>query len=78
MMRLVLLWWMMRFPSGVLRMCRMMPAWTPPDWVFAPVWTILYATMAVAAWLVWRQGGFAVAHGPLALFLVQLALNVFW
>jgi benzodiazapine receptor len=54
------------------------PAWTPPDWVFAPVWTTLFAMMAVAAWFVWRQAGFAAARWPLALFFVQLALNVLW
>ncbi len=54
------------------------PAWTPPDWVFAPVWTALYMMMATAAWLVWRQHGLSAARWPLALFLVQLALNVLW
>jgi benzodiazapine receptor len=34
--------------------------------------------MGVAAWLVWRQGGFAAAALPLTLFLVQLGLNVVW
>jgi tryptophan-rich sensory protein len=34
--------------------------------------------MAVAAWLVWRQGGFAAQRRPLMLFLVQLALNALW
>jgi translocator protein len=34
--------------------------------------------MAVAAWLVWRQGGFAVQRLPLTLFIVQLALNAAW
>ncbi|NLW49251.1 MAG: tryptophan-rich sensory protein [Candidatus Brocadiaceae bacterium] len=33
------------------------PAWTPPGWLFAPVWTVLYAAMAVAAWLVWTRNG---------------------
>jgi tryptophan-rich sensory protein len=54
------------------------PAWTPPSWVFGPVWTALYIMMAVAAWLVWRKGGAAAAAVPLGLFLVQLALNVSW
>ena len=54
------------------------PAWTPPNWVFAPVWTALYAMMAVAAWLVWRQGGFAEHPWALGLFCVQLALNASW
>ena len=54
------------------------PAWTPPDWVFGPVWTALFVMMAVAAWLVWRQGGFAAQKLPLMLFLVQLALNAAW
>jgi len=54
------------------------PGWTPPNWVFAPVWTTLYVLMGVAAWLVWRHGGFAAAALPLTLFLVQLGLNVVW
>jgi benzodiazapine receptor len=54
------------------------PSWHPPSWVFGPVWTTLYAMMAVSAWLVWRQGGFARQKGPLGLFLVQLALNAAW
>lgn len=54
------------------------PAWTPPDWIFGPVWTLLYLMMAVAAWLVWRQAGFSGAKLPLTLFAVQLALNSLW
>ncbi len=53
------------------------PPWTPPDWVFGPVWTILYAAMGVAVWLVWRSRT-AVRERALALFGVQLALNVAW
>jgi uncharacterized protein YbjT (DUF2867 family)/tryptophan-rich sensory protein len=54
------------------------PTWTPPNWVFAPVWTALYLMMAVAVWLIWRQGRSSGARAPLAWFGVQLALNVGW
>ena len=54
------------------------PTWAPPAWVFGPMWTLLYAMMAVAAWLVWRAGGFRVHRTALALFLVQLAVNAVW
>jgi tryptophan-rich sensory protein len=43
-----------------------------------PGWSALYCCMAVAAWLVWRKGGLAGARLPLALFGVQLLLNVLW
>lgn len=52
------------------------PAFTPPGWVFAPVWTALYAMMALAAWLAWRQVGWQ--NGAIYLFFVQLALNLLW
>lgn len=54
------------------------PGWTPPASVFGPVWTVLYALMAVAAWLVWRSHGLDGARGALALYLVQLAANALW
>jgi tryptophan-rich sensory protein len=54
------------------------PAWSPPDAVFGPVWTVLYLAMAVAAWLVWRHAGFAGAQMALGLFALQLVLNVAW
>lgn len=54
------------------------PSWSPPGWIFGPVWTALYTMMAVAAWLVWKRGGFAAQRRPLSLFLVQLALNAAW
>lgn len=53
------------------------PAWTPPNWVFGPVWTVLYVVMAVAAWLIWRRHGRA-ATTALVLYGVQLALNAAW
>jgi benzodiazapine receptor len=54
------------------------PSWNPPGWIFGPVWTVLYTMMAVAAWLVWKRGGFAAQRRPLGFFLVQLALNALW
>ena len=50
--------------------------WTPPNWVFAPVWTLLYISIALAGWLVWRaKKGVSTA---LALWLGQLLLNAAW
>lgn len=54
------------------------PAWAPPSWLFAPVWTVLYVLMGVAAWLVWRERGFRKARIALSLFLIQLAVNALW
>lgn len=54
------------------------PSWAPPSSVFGPVWSVLYALMGVAAWLVWREGGWRRRRGALALFVVQLALNALW
>jgi len=54
------------------------PAWAPPGSVFGPVWTALYAMMAIAAWLVWREGGFRRNRAALTLFLLQLAVNALW
>jgi len=54
------------------------PSWNPPDSVFGPVWSTLFVLMAVAAWLIWKSSGFKSAQMPLALFAIQLALNVAW
>lgn len=54
------------------------PSFNPPDAVFAPVWTALYIMMAVAVWRVWRRHGLKPARGAMALFALQLALNVAW
>lgn len=54
------------------------PSWNPPAWVFGPAWTVLYISMAVAAWLVWREGGWKAQGRALGLFLVQWVLNALW
>ena len=54
------------------------PWFNPPGWVFGPVWTLLYASMAVAAWMLWRRRGFRAARIPLMLFALQLVLNAAW
>jgi translocator protein len=51
------------------------PSWNPPNWVFAPAWTVLYVLIAIAGWLVWREAGFIPALG---LYAVQLLLNAAW
>jgi tryptophan-rich sensory protein len=54
------------------------PSWNPPNSIFAPVWTVLYVLMAIAAWLVWKQHGLVAALFPLGLFVAQLLLNAAW
>ena len=54
------------------------PTWAPPSWLFGPVWTLLYAMMAVAAWLVWCCGGVRANRIALSFFGAQLALNALW
>ena len=54
------------------------PSWTPPDWIFAPVWSLLYVIMAVAAWLVWCRRQTVNVTRPLGLFALQLLLNAAW
>jgi benzodiazapine receptor len=51
------------------------PSWAPPSWLFGPVWTILYAMIAVAGWLVWRRTGW---NRALSVYAVQLVLNAVW
>jgi tryptophan-rich sensory protein len=54
------------------------PAFNPPDWVFGPVWTILYLMIAVAGWRVWRRRGESGAWLALGAWGVQLSLNLSW
>jgi len=59
------------------------PPWTPPNWLFGPVWTVLYLGMALAAWLVWRSGEPGRRARPgrrraLSVYWAQLVLNALW
>ena len=54
------------------------PSWNPPAWVFGPVWTLLYAMMAVSAWLVWRGDRGPARTLALRWFLLQLLINAMW
>jgi benzodiazapine receptor len=51
------------------------PAFTPPGWIFGPVWTVLYVLVAVTGWRVWQRdrGG-----SPMKLWWTQLVLNFLW
>lgn len=54
------------------------PIWTPPGWLFGPVWGILYFSMSISAWLVWRQRPNTAVTISLMFYLTQLALNGLW
>jgi tryptophan-rich sensory protein len=54
------------------------PSWAPPAWLFGPVWSVLFALMGLAAWLVWREHGFRGARPALILFALQLGANALW
>jgi tryptophan-rich sensory protein len=51
------------------------PAFNPPKWIFAPVWTVLYILIAIAGWRAWQREPWAL---PMTLWWVQLALNFLW
>ncbi|UFX46948.1 tryptophan-rich sensory protein [Bradyrhizobium sp. 41S5] len=50
------------------------PAFNPPNWLFAPVWTIIYLLIAIVGWRVWEQG----SRVSWRLWLAQMALNFAW
>jgi benzodiazapine receptor len=55
------------------------PAFGPPNWLFGPVWVVLYLFMGIAMFLIWRQGTKSMhVTSALSIFIVQLLLNVLW
>jgi len=66
-----------RFPAGEWYAELAKPGWTPPSWLFGPVWSALYVMMALAAWKVWLSGHYSRA-GALTWWSLQLVLNAAW
>jgi len=54
------------------------PAWNPPNWLFAPVWTLLFTLMGVASYIIWRYYPKKEAKKALVLYLIHLPVNIFW
>jgi tryptophan-rich sensory protein len=54
------------------------PFFTPPNWLFGPVWTTLYVLMGISLFLVWKEGIDKNSKFAIKLFVLQLILNVFW
>lgn len=54
------------------------PSFNPPNWIFGPVWTILYLLMGISVFLVWKQEASKERNRALLIFLIQLLLNFAW
>lgn len=65
------------FGPGPWYLALQKPGWTPPNWLFAPIWTLIYVGIALAGWLVWRVKN-AERVKPLMLWSAQLILNALW
>jgi benzodiazapine receptor len=67
-----------RFPVDEWYTTLSKPSWNPPNWLFGPVWLVLYILMAISVWLVWSEEGLLGAIVALSIFLLQLILNAVW
>jgi len=54
------------------------PSWTPPGWIFGPVWSLLYLSMSISVWFIWNQRKTLNVNIPLLLYIIQLILNGLW
>lgn len=58
------------------------PSWTPPNWVFGPVWTILYIFIAISGWLLWNntagKAADKIKNPAIAFYFAQLVFNTLW
>lgn len=54
------------------------PSFNPPNWLFGPVWSLLYTMMAIALWGVWKQEMSSAVSTAMIWFFIQLVLNSLW
>ncbi len=54
------------------------PEWNPPNWIFGSVWTLLYISMGISVWIIWKNYGLKTAAIPITFFIAQLILNALW
>lgn len=54
------------------------PPFNPPNYLFGPVWTVLYILMGISLYLIWKQPASAIKQTAITLFLAQFTLNFFW
>ncbi len=66
-----------QFGRGQWYVALQKPPWTPPNWLFGPVWAVLYVTIAIAGWSVWRSRALSITK-PILIWLLQLILNGLW
>jgi translocator protein len=55
-----------------------LPSFSPPSWIFGPVWILLYTLMGIAAYLVWQQRTRRGVRRALSIYGIQLVLNALW
>jgi len=72
--------WLTSFSVNTWYPTLVKPSWTPPSWIFGPVWTLLYISMGVSLWLIWRKNQSVENNNlvPYIFFGVQLFLNFLW
>ncbi len=54
------------------------PSFNPPNWLFGPVWTLLYLLMGISVYLIWKQPASSVRNTALTFFVIQFVLNFCW
>ncbi len=54
------------------------PSFNPPNWLFGPVWTLLYTLMAISFYLIWKQIDSPQKNKAILLFIIQFSLNFCW